>query len=356
MFATGTTFVNVVVGGDVITVQAEDMHKLEPVAEMHGVPSLFDNWTSEEFDQFERELWPLPATFEDLGGLLKSFSRPEEALKRPLTPTTEGSMGSLSPIASTVEINDGAPSDLEGASSTSNGGKFMASRHGDRRYRVGAYNPFINVDPQGSTNEAQSSVQSLEATDSKKPLPKDDAGYAHPTAIYTRLMQQPKVRTADLDGMIAPAKNAHVSRTVKGKMTIRCRLDRSIKNGFWAANCAGRCSTIITGLESYRRHLIQCHLDVSRVADKTQDEVIAMRLEAIIAAQRSSTANTTTPSSTASLQPLARETRRSTITRKRQLEVDSDSREESGDDDDLDDPSFVPTKGNTSKKRRIGAK
>ncbi|KAG8811415.1 hypothetical protein FRC18_003518 [Serendipita sp. 400] len=317
--------------------------------------------------------WPLPATFEDLSGLLKSFNRQEEVLTAPPTPTTEESMGTLSPIPSTLETNDETPSDLEGASSTSNGENFMASRHGDRRYRVGAYSPFINVDPQGSTN---ASVQSLEATDSEQPLPKDDAGYAHPFAIYTRLMQQPKVRTADLDGMIAPAKNAHVSRTVKGKMTIRCRLDRSIKNGFWAANCAGRCGTIITGLESYRRHIIQCHLDVPRVADKTQEEVIgkhvnfyhqkrlsycslfpAMQLEAIIAAQRSSAANTTTPSSTASLPPLARETRRSTITRKRQLEVDSGSREESGDDDDdLDDPSFVPTKGNPSKKRRIGAK
>ncbi|KAG8811416.1 hypothetical protein FRC18_003519 [Serendipita sp. 400] len=56
MFATSTTFVNVVVGGEVLTVQADDMHKLETVAEMHGVPSPFDNWTSEEFDQFEREL------------------------------------------------------------------------------------------------------------------------------------------------------------------------------------------------------------------------------------------------------------------------------------------------------------
>ncbi|KAG8773286.1 hypothetical protein FRC19_011556 [Serendipita sp. 401] len=353
MFATSTTFVNVVVRGEVLTVQADDMHELETVPEMHGVPSLFDNWTSEEFDQFERELWPLPATFDDLSGLLKSFSRQEEVLTVPPTPTMEGSMGTLSSIPSTVETNDVTPSDLEGASSTSNGEKFMASRHGDRRYRVGAYKPFINVDSQGSTN---ASVQSLEATDSEQPLPKDDTGYAHPTAIYTRLMQQPKVRTADLDGMIAPAKNAHVSRTVKGKTTIRCRLDRSIKNGFWAANCAGRCGTIITGLESYRRHIIQCHLDVPRVGDKTQDEVIAMQLEAIIAAQRSSTANTTTPSSTASLPPLARETRRSAITGKRQLEVDSDSREESGDDDDLDDPSFVPTKGNTSKKRRIGPK
>ncbi|KAG8834915.1 hypothetical protein FRC20_007377, partial [Serendipita sp. 405] len=142
---------------------------------------------------------------------------------------------------------------------------------------------------------------------------------------------------------------------IKGKETIQCRFTRNIKEGVWVASQGGSCSVKIQGLESYRRHVIQCHLDVARIPDKKQEEVIGMRLREVIAMKGSATAaSMIASSSSAATSQLANRGNTSKSSRnKRKWDSDSDIGEDWEDEeDDGKDADFVPG-GNKSKRRRV---
>ncbi|KAG8848665.1 hypothetical protein FRB91_010606 [Serendipita sp. 411] len=354
MLANGVTFIPVMVGEQILTLEVPGMHELEVAPEMHGFPSPFDDWTCEDFDLFERETWPLPINLKCIGSLTDLVKGPDGAATPVtvlMTPTTEGSSSISSPEPSTEPEGDGDTA--EAAIMPPSSKTFQSKQAPSSNWNnwMGACVWSADTGTQGfatKNNRKKRLLSPLKADGPERPLPKDTTGYAAPLAVYTRLSQLPKVKTTDLDGLVAPPSNAHALRTAKGKETIQCRFTRSIKEGIWVASQRGPCGIKIQGLESYRRHIIQCHLDVPRVADKKQEEVIEMRLKET-AAKRGSTTTASMDASSSSATTSQPSPRRN----KRKWEADSDIDEDWEDeDDDSKDVDFVPG-GNKSKKRRI---
>ncbi|KAG8780405.1 hypothetical protein FRC15_009596 [Serendipita sp. 397] len=354
MFANGVTFMPVVVGEQIFTLEVHGMHELEVAPEMHGFPSPFDDWTCEDFDLFEHETWPLPMSLKYLGSLVDLAEGPDGAatpVTVSTTPTTEGSSSIPSPEPPTQPEGDDDTTEaaITPVSSVNCPTEQTPSSHSSNWTGVCVWS--ADAEPQGSiakNNRRKRLLSPLKADGSEHPLSKDATGYAAPLAVYTRLSQLPKVKTTDLNGLLAPPSNAHALQTAKGKETIQCRFTRSIKEGVWVASQRGPCGIKIRGLESYRRHIIQCHLDIPRVADKKQEEVIEMRLKET-AAKRGSTTTASMDASSSSATTSQPSPRRN----KRKWEADSDIDEDWEDeDDDSKDVDFVPG-GNKSKKRRI---
>ncbi|KAG8824074.1 hypothetical protein FRB91_008942 [Serendipita sp. 411] len=358
MFANGVTFMPVVVGEQIFTLEVHGMHELEIAPEMHGFPSLFDDWTCEDFDQFERETWPLPMTLKNLGSRAELAECPDGAatpVTVPGTPT-EGSSSISSPDLLTEPNEDSVTAESAIILASSETFQQEQAPSSDSNHGMGACVWLADAGTQGSTakkSRRRRLLSPLKADGSERPLPKDATGYAVPLAVYTRLSQLPKVKTTDLDDLLAPPSNAHALQAAKGKETIRCRFTRSIKEGVWVASQRGPCGIKIQGLESYRRHVIQCHLDVPRVANKKQEEVIEMRLkETATKIGSTTTVSMDSSSSSGATTSQLADWGNTSSPRGHRRKWESDSDTDEDEDDDGKDLDFVPG-GNKSKKRRI---
>ncbi|KAG8824075.1 hypothetical protein FRC19_002616 [Serendipita sp. 401] len=264
MFANGVTFMPVLVGGQTFTLEAHGMHELEPAPEMHNIPSPFDDWTCEEFDRFERETWPLLVAPQDLGNLVNLADDSDDAVTPLIVPATptEASWSVPSPKPPTELENDDVIAETETMSASSTNLRHRTAPSSDLTNRVGVSVSSADAGPQGTPHTlallslTRHRFCSQENSKEAKAFPSQGGWFrASPP-------------TTDLDGLFAPTSNAHILQVIKGKETIQCRFACSIKEGVWVASQGESCGVMIQGLESYRRHVIQCHLDVARIADK----------------------------------------------------------------------------------------
>ncbi|KAG8811876.1 hypothetical protein FRC17_002301, partial [Serendipita sp. 399] len=309
MYALGVMYVPVIVGGVPHTVEWYHTHEVDPDLLQLDAFDTVDEWPVKEIEDFERQLWPLGMWFDYI-----------EENRGPWRAREGGNTTHSGDVLNTNETNDDAGDGKEFDTIAINTVYCPSDEHSDR--------------------EGMENVLGGDRLQAK-----DGDGYANPLDVYRRLARKPKVKTAVLDALIAPSADAHMVVVEEGEERIQCGLSREIKAGRWVPLLEGRCGATTTTLESYRRHLIQCHLDAGRMEGRTQGEVLEIRLKELIAQAVGAGL------SVDAITPMAK-------TRKRRRDDDQDSREETeSEEDGSDDVDFLPKRGRSARKRpRIALK
>ncbi|KAG8785947.1 hypothetical protein FS842_008796 [Serendipita sp. 407] len=156
-------------------------------------------------------------------------------------------------------------------------------------------NPEASIPVAGSSTSGRRRVRlTRKEDDGKEPgLPKDPEGYVNPLAIYTRLNNKIKtIKTEALDRLIAPQEDTSTKNFELA--TITCQMRRRIANGAWKARENKPCSTKVDSWDSYRRHLLRCHLDLPRGKNLSED--LERKIQELAVATTSSVASTSSPS------------------------------------------------------------
>ncbi|KAG8811893.1 hypothetical protein FRC17_002295 [Serendipita sp. 399] len=341
MYTLGVMYVPVIVGGVPHTVEWYHAHEVDPDLLQLDVSDTVDEWPIKETEDFERQLWPLGMWFDYVEDIVEGLGEHERVVIRPTSPTAHSTGVPDSPCGFLDEMTGAAVEDTEFPAIESND-TFDPSDEQDEEKGVGE--SFGDDGLQDSTGSTSRPPWPLNPDGSERPLAKDTDGYASPVDVYRRLTQNPKVKTAVLDTLVAPLADAHIVVVVKGEERIQCGLSREVKAGRWVPLPEGRCGATTTTLESYRRHLIQCHLDAGRMEGKTQGEVldplsIEIRLNELIAQAVGAGL------SVDAITPMEK-------TRKRRRDDDQDSHEETeSEEDDSDDVDFLPKRGRSARKR-----
>ncbi|KAG8784086.1 hypothetical protein FRC16_002248 [Serendipita sp. 398] len=281
-----TTLVPITIAGIPLALEAYGLHETETVHGAWDPTNPFEGWTQEELAKLQQETILPPIAFLDLDHFFKTFRDTTTARTTPAAPETDASVSRSPSPTSRGGFRTGGTRPM--SRSAINNLKTLPVTSKTRKEHRSQYSIPDSGRPMRRQNTLTPSTCSLQAKGWENTLPRDNDGYTHPIVAYRLLTREPKVTTSVLDGLIVPPQDRHVVTSVGGLDTVQCRFSRSLKGESWVVNHDGACNIAIAGFDSYRRHIVQCHLDVPRIPGKTQAQRIDMRLSEMVVARKGS--------------------------------------------------------------------